>query len=635
MSKITFLPSGKTIDAPAGSELIDIAKLLDINLTAPCGGKGTCGKCIVKITSGSVETDSLGALSKEEVENGYVLACRTKIALTPVTIEIPEQTGLSGGKFIENMEDSFLIKSEILPKNINIKPQTSKLVVNVTAPVFGDGLSDYDRLIIAVQKISGQKNINIPLTVIQKIPDTVRNENGKITITLSQNGDGVTIIDIESGEMTGNHYGIAVDIGTTTVACELIDLTNGKTLGIFTDYNSQIECGLDVISRINYARKPARLAELKNKILKTIHILLEKVSEKNKITPEDIVETVISGNTTMIHLLLGINPEYIRLEPYVPVLFTVPELIAKDAGINVNPESPVYISPAVGSYVGGDITAGLLCSELSHNTEDINVFIDIGTNGEIVAGNKDFLLTCACSAGPAFEGGGIEYGMRASTGAIEKVEIDIATGKPSLQVIGNVKPKGICGSGMISLLANLFLTGWIDARGKFERNKKSDFIKIDGRRAYYILAGKEISDNGKEIIITELDIDNIIRAKGAIYSACSLLVKQMEISFEDISHFYIAGGFGKYLNIENAIVLGMIPDISLEKYLYIGNSSLLGSYMVLISEDFKKLQIETAKKMTYIDLGSMPDYMDHYSASMFLPHTDINLFPSVKKHIDK
>ncbi|MCU0646299.1 MAG: ASKHA domain-containing protein, partial [bacterium] len=332
---------------------------------------------------------------------------------------------------------------------------------------------------------------------------------------------------------------------------------------------------------------------------------------------------------TMIHLLLGLKPEYIRLEPYTPTLLETPNLKAGEISIEINPEAYVQISPAVGSYVGGDITAGLLCTDIASDSEAVNLFLDIGTNGELVIGNRDFLLACACSAGPAFEGGGIKFGMRAAFGAIEGVEVERETGKAFYWTIGNVKPKGICGSGIISLLANLFLTGWIDAAGKLNRVRSSPFIQFEGRQARYIIVPSEESSTGEAISLSELEIDNIIRAKAAIYSACSLMLRQVGLNFDDLANIYIAGGFGRFIDLEKAITIGMLPDLPLEKFKYIGNASLMGSYLVLISQESRQKQIELAKRMTYLELSTDPTYMEQYTGALFLPHTNEELFPNI------
>jgi uncharacterized 2Fe-2S/4Fe-4S cluster protein (DUF4445 family) len=364
--------------------------------------------------------------------------------------------------------------------------------------------------------------------------------------------------------------------------------------------------------------------------LKTINRLIKQVSDDTNVRPEEISNAVISGNTTMIHLLLGLNPEYIRLEPYTPTIFEVPSLSANEMGMDIHPGSLVYISPAVGSYVGGDITAGLLCTDLSTDTDQVNLFIDIGTNGEIVFGNSEFLMTCACSAGPAFEGGGIEGGMRAALGAIERVEVDKTTGSATCSTIGDVRPTGICGTGMISLLANLFQSGWIDPAGKLNRTKESSNITFTSRHAFYTIVAAEETGTSKPIIISESEIANIIRAKAAIYSACCLMLDQIGIGFEDIANVYIAGGFGRYLDLQASTIIGLIPDLPPERFQFIGNASLMGSYMVLLSREFKTKQLSLTKRMTYIDLSKYPDYMDQYTAAQFLPHTDLSYFPTVK-----
>jgi len=354
------------------------------------------------------------------------------------------------------------------------------------------------------------------------------------------------------------------------------------------------------------------------------------LAEVNEIHPNTISNAVVSGNTVMTHLLLGLDPEYIRLDPYTPTVMEVPYVTAAEVGLQINPDSWVYFSPCVGSYVGGDITSGLLCTDLATDSPALNLFIDIGTNGEIVVGNGEFLLACACSAGPAFEGGGIECGMRAALGAIEKVEIDPSTAKASYVTIGGVPPRGICGSGMIDLLANLFLTGWIEPNGRFNRTRSSPFINIEGRRAVYTIVPTEESSHGKPLVLHETDFENILRAKAAIYSACEMLIHQAGMSFDYLEHIYIAGGFGRFLDLEKAAVIGLVPDLPREKFQYIGNSSLVGSYMAVVSQEYRQRQLQVSRRVTYLDLNSDPSYMDHYTAALFLPHTDLNRFPSVE-----
>jgi uncharacterized 2Fe-2S/4Fe-4S cluster protein (DUF4445 family) len=630
MPLVTFQPSGKSIEAAPGTELLDVARAAGLVLDAPCGGKGTCGECLVRIISGNVDADGLGTVDKDDAAAGFVLACKSKVAFVPVVVELSGAEAKTGGQFIENAEESVLVKKELMPAEWNYEPLTVKWFLVVAPPATGDGRSDLDRLTASIQKQWGKKEVVYPLSVIRQAAEVLRAQAGQVTVTLMHDDRQLSVVSLEAGDTTTQHFGVAVDIGTTTVAVELVQLYTAGILEVATDYNDQIECGLDVISRITYAARPARLKELREKVLASVNRLIRRVAQDKLIRTKDISTAVVSGNTTMVHLLLGLNPEFIRLEPYVPTFHQAPDLLAAEIGIDINPQSRIYLSPAVGSYVGGDITAGVLCTDLALDRDEVNLFIDIGTNGEMVVGNREFLMTCACSAGPAFEGGGIECGMRASLGAIERVEVDPATGKPTCAVIGNGKPRGICGSGMITLLANLFLAGMLDRAGQFNRERKSEFIQVEGRRARYVIVPAAESGSGKPITVSELDVNNILRAKAAIFSACSLMLRQLDLKFGDLANIYIAGGFGRFLDIEKAIVIGMIPDLPKEKYHYIGNSSLMGSYMILVSQEYKQKQQALAGRMTYIDLSAMPDYMDHYSGALFLPHTDVGLFQSVK-----
>jgi uncharacterized 2Fe-2S/4Fe-4S cluster protein (DUF4445 family) len=628
MPLITFQPSYKTIEVPSGTELLTAARLAGVEVDAPCGGKGTCGKCVVRITAGQVDaSSSLGVLTQEAVADGEVLACRTHIGTAPLTVAIPAVAGRAGLR-ITGGDETVLVRGELLPRPAEYEPLAFRWRFHVPPAQLDDGLSDLDRLTRSIQREWGQNPVLLPLSVLRTLASALRAQQGELTATMIRADQEIHVIHLEPGNHVARLYGIAVDIGTTTIAVQLVDLTTSTILQTRSDYNEQVACGLDVISRINYARRPERLAELNTRVLRTVNRLVLEVAAAGQVAPHEICNAVISGNTTMLHLLLGLPPEHIRLEPYVPTLFYTPYLTAAEIGIQIHPESWIYCSPCVGSYVGGDITAGLLCTDLVTETEEINLFIDIGTNGELVLGNRDFLMTCACSAGPAFEGGGIECGMRAASGAIERVTVDPVTGLPHYATVGHTKPTGICGSGIIALLADLLRTGWIDPSGKLDRARPSPAIQVQGRHAVYILAPLAESGRDRPIIISELDIENIIRAKAAIYAACALLLQHAGITFQELAHVYIGGGFGRYLDLEKAIIIGLLPDLPREKFHYIGNSSLLGSYMVLISQEYRRRQIAITRRMTYLDLSAEPAYMEQYTAALFLPHTDLKLFPS-------
>lgn len=642
MSSITFQPSGISIEVPAKTTLLDAARRAGVEIDAPCGGKGTCGNCSVRIVSGEVTFESPSVLTLAEIDQGFVPTCRTSILDADVVVEVPDQAGRFGGQFSDDIGIE-LIDPALLPAPEDRRPLTEKINIRVPPPQKADGLSDLDRLTRTLQQRIGKEDIFFPLFVIRQLADALRAADGNVTVTVvterqagqispSSSPSGKSgkyrATAVEANDGTGRHYGVTVDVGTTTVAVQLVDLAGMKILSTCTDYNGQLACGLDVISRIDYARRPDRREELRSRVLRTINRLIHQSVLHDRVESSEIACAVISGNTTMIHLLLALNPEYIRLDPYTPTVLEAPFFTAAETGIDINHLAPVMISPAVGSYVGGDITAGILCTDLSNNGDDVCLFMDIGTNGEIVIGNREFLLTCACSAGPAFEGGGIKCGMRAAAGAIEKVEVDLETGLATCQTIGQARPRGVCGSGMISLLAQLLQTGWIDAAGKLKRYKPSEAIQINGRQAAYTLVSAKESATGSAITIDEQDIENIIRAKAALYAACALMLAQVGMEFPDLRKVYIAGGFGRFLDLDAAITIGLLPDLPRDRFHFIGNASLTGSYMALVSEKHRERQCEHARRMTYLELFTTPAYMDQYTAALFLPHTDMALFRS-------
>ena len=621
MITITFNPIGTTVAVPAHSPLTEAAKKADISVELPCGGKGVCGKCLVKIESGTVDYDNNGQLPQALLDQSMVLICRTKATNTDITLTVLSDIQNESGKFTDAEEDYAKLPQSLIPKPSEIDFTIKLFQVSVKEPKAGDGLSDLDRLTNAIKEHLPEKSINIPLEIIQQLPSTLRtdkNLTATVTVIYHETDNGIAITAIKSGAQN-NVYAVAIDIGTTTIAAAVTD-KSGKMLTAANTYNTQIECGLDVISRINYAQKAERLQELQDKVTASINALINELTTALNITPHDIQTASIAANTTMVHLLLGISPEYIRLDPYTPAIYTVPTLTAKELKLNINPNAPIDIAPSVGSYVGGDITAGLLCTELSQQTDKISLFIDIGTNGELVLGGGDFLIACACSAGPAFEGGGISCGMRASKGAIERVEIDALTLQPSCATVANAAPKGICGSGMISLLAQLLKHNIIDAAGKL--NRKAPNVFANGKNAYYKLT----ANGADEICVSESDISNIIRAKAAIFSACRTMLSSVETTFSDLDCIYIAGGFGRYLDIENAKSIGLLPNLPKEKLIFLGNTSLMGAYIALTSKYHRKKRDETAKTITYIDLSTEPTYMDEYTAALFIPHTDADLF---------
>ena len=631
MPTITFQPAGITVHAEAGTDLIDAARLAGVEIDAPCGGKGICGNCAVRVLAGNVVSDGARVLTPEERNAGYVLACRSSLGNHDVTIEVRDLPDRHGGQF-GDAEDLALLEPSWLSQADEIQSLAQKYLLHVPPPQKSDGLSDLDRLARTLRQGLGVQDIRYSVPVLRQLTDALRVDAGRVTVTAADErpdaspSGHIRVTALEGGDTTARHYGVAIDVGTTTVAVQLVDLAKGKVLGVSTDYNGQLACGLDVISRIDYARRPGRREELRRRVLKTVNHLIGELAHRSRIEADALAGAAVSGNTTMIHMLLGLNPETIRLDPFTPTVLSVPMLSASDVGIRIGPAAPVLFSPAVGSYVGGDITAGILCTDLADDGEAVDLFMDIGTNGEVVLGNRDFLLAAACSAGPAFEGGGIKCGMRAATGAIERVDVDRETGRAAMQTIGGAKPRGICGSGMISLLAALLKAGWIDAAGKLNRTRLSEAIRINGRKAVYVLATESESATGRAVSVDEQEIENIIRAKAALYAACSLMLAQVGMAFRDLSKIYIAGGFGRYLDLDDAIAIGLLPNLPRDRFHFLGNASLRGSYRILVSEQYRRKQSALARRMTYLELTTTPDYMDQYTAALFLPHTDPSAF---------
>ncbi|MDE6908391.1 MAG: ASKHA domain-containing protein, partial [Lachnospiraceae bacterium] len=469
----------------------------------------------------------------------------------------------------------------------------------------------------------------LPYSVLKKLPDVLRESDFKVKAVIRKTAADIFVYDVFPASEDVVVAGAAIDIGTTTVSGILINMLDGSILAKGSAGNGQIRYGADVINRIIESDKPGGKERLQKAVIdETLNPLLHGMCRQAKIPKRNIYRMCVAANSTMNHLLMGINANPLRMEPYIPAFFKTNSLFAQDIGIDVNPDAHIIVAPNIGSYVGGDITAGAFVSML-WNKPEFSLFIDLGTNGEIVFGNSDFMMSCACSAGPAFEGGDISCGMRATDGAIEACTIDADTMEPAFQIVGEegTKPIGLCGSGIIDVISELFRCGIIDPKGKFVRDGKR--IKRDAYgMGSYVLAFEADAGSVKDVEITEVDIDNFIRAKGAIFSAIRTMLAYCDFDISMIENVYVAGGIGSGINMENAINIGMFPDVPLEMYHYIGNSSLAGAYAMLYSTESERKVYEVAQNMTYIELSAIPQYMDEFVGACFLPHTDKSLFPN-------
>ncbi len=642
MIKVNFTSHNKEVYCNKGDRLLDVARDADIFIDAPCNGNVSCGKCKVRLIKGHVDTEKTHHIKDEEWNQGYILACNTKI-IEDVEIDVPSKLSSSmhgmkieGSNTKKDKEVFDRAKKIAEDNNLEFKTNILKTYIELDEPTLDDNISDIDRIERHVRNNLGYEEIDFTIDLLKKIPVVIRKEDFKITITYVKKKNKITILNIESGNKEEELYGVAIDIGTTSVVVCLVDLITNEVIDKASSGNAQIKYGADVIHRIVYSTKKNGLKELNKAVIdETINPLLENIYIKNKIDKDNVVSLVVAGNTTMSSLFLGVYTDYLRQEPFIPPFLKSPNLIGKDIGINVNKSAYVFLAPSVASYVGGDITAGVLSAGIWTSEENV-LFIDLGTNGEIVFGNKDYMMSCACSAGPAFEGGGISCGMRASNGAIEKVKIDKDTLKPTLTIIDEVSPVGICGSGIIDLICQMLMTGIIDRRGKIHRDINNERIRFNEHEiGEYVLAFKEEYNLENDITVNEVDIDNFIKAKGAIYSGASVLIESLGMDFSVIDKVYIAGGIGNNLNIENSILIGLLPDIEREKFVYIGNSSLVGSYLTLISEDAKRKLQDIGNEMTYVELSVYPTYMDEFISACFLPHTNIEQFPTVKSLLEE
>lgn len=628
-----------TVKVPTNTLLADAAHLAGIEIGQPCGGQGRCGRCAVQVLEGSVRRRSTLRLSTEAIEQGFALACQTVVE-GDVAIFIPPQE-----KIERKLTTDRVVAEVTVPEGYEyLNDQTVHRVhLELTPPSMDDQTDDWSRLQTAFRLQQRFEHVTCSLSLLQRMGDILRAGEWNVTAVVdvanilegSESNRSVRLIDLQPGlvDEYSPLWGTAIDIGTTTVSLWLVDIVTGKVRAQVAEYNGQIARGEDVISRIMYASKNGGGDDLRLRVLDTINHLAEIACKRVNAKPENIVKATIAGNSTMMHLLLGIPAGSIRLSPFVTVVNHPPVLAARDVGLNINLEASVDCLPGVASYVGADITAGVLSSGLEV-AEDITLFLDVGTNGEIVLGNRDWLVTCACSAGPAFEGAGVVNGMRATQGAIEEVWINGETCEPTYRVIGGGKPKGICGSGLISLLSEAFLTGILDKAGNVNLMASSSRVREGAHGGEYVVAWGVESESGEDIVISRVDVDNLLRAKAAIYAGFTVLAETVGIQLESVSKVLVGGSFGKYINVEKAVQIGLLPDMPWEQFDFLGNTSVKGAYAALLDWRKREQITDIAKRMTYIELSADNSFYDAFTSALFLPHTDLHKFPSVAEALE-
>lgn len=675
---IHFEPAGETVQVSTGMLLSEAAHQAGLDLNMPCGGQGRCGRCAV-IASPPLQGEGSGEgwagvrrrstirLSAEDLALGYALACQTVVE-GDVVITIPPQEKIERLLVTDKTAAQVALPFSYDPDRhqpLHLCP----LVLD--PPSMADQTDDWSRLKRALATTYGITNLTADLPTLRRLGTTLREHNWAITAVIELDtwdrpngppclvgfcgGGNITITTRSQITETASPsaislWGAAVDIGTTTVSLYLVDLLTGKVVTKAAEYNGQIKRGEDIISRIIYASKNNGLEELQTLVVGTINELIERASQRAKINSLEIHKITVAGNSTMIHLFLGLPASSIRLEPFITTINQPPPVRAGELGLNIHPQASVDCLPGVASYMGADISAGVvgarMCLPSNEGDESggLTLFLDVGTNGEMVLGDGDWLISCACSAGPAFEGAGVKDGMRATTGAIEEVWINSETYEPTYRVIPQPKlevqgrrtpPRGICGSGLISLLAEMFITGVIDKGGNLNFDLGSRRIRQADHGPEYVLAWADESEQGQDIVITKVDIDNLMRAKGAIYAGCLVLAQSVGVDLAAVERVLIGGAFGQYINVEKAIQIGLLPDLPWEKFHFLGNTALQGALLALLNRDYRRQVTDVAAKMTYLELSADNTFYDQFTSALFLPHTDLQKFPSVATMLER
>jgi len=639
--KVRFIDFDKEVEVAKGQTILAAAVKAGVYINSSCSGEGVCGRCKVIVKSGRVRTEPSGRISHQERDKGYCLACRTTIR-EDVEIEVPPESTLDLEKISEEDAQFLRLKGmysqaeEVERSKIVLKEDlfvhsaiATKLYLEMPPPTLEDNISDLERLYRAIRKHRDIPIMQTGLANVKKLGHLFRESDWKVTVLLGKRNETTEIVSVEPGDTSDRNFGVAFDVGTTTVVGQLVDLNTKKVLGTKATHNRQAAFGSDVISRIIFASEKDGLERLHHAVVDNMNGIIKELINEHGVDLYDVNGIICAGNSTMVHLLLKVDPAFIRREPYTPTANFVPVIRASEAGIKIGTRGLLSCVAGISTYVGGDITAGVLACGLA-DTKQLTMLIDAGTNGEIVLGNKDWIVSCAASAGPAFEGSGVACGMRAAKGAIQRVKIKKKDFEVSFKTIGNAKPRGICGSGYIDALAELVNTGVITKQGKINTAVKSKRVRVGEFGPEFVLAFKKEADVDFDIVITESDIENLKRSKGAIYAASSLLVKKLGLDFKKVKKFFIAGGFGTYLDIDKAVAIGLLPDLPRERFEFIGNSSLVGAREILLSYEAMKKAEEIARKITYVELSTESNYMDEYVSALFFPHTNLERFPSVK-----
>ncbi len=616
---------------PAGALLTEAAEAAGVFLDVACGGKGSCGGCAVDLIAGAFAAAdgtpiALGGQPRR------VLACRTRVGAgeQALRVRVPRHSLVTAGEKV-------VVDFEHL-RSWQCAPTVEKRHLQLEPPSLHHAAGDIERIAAGLEAAGFEATVEASLEALRTAPAACEAGKYDVTVTLVKIRPGHwQIVRVEPGDTTGRVYALAIDVGTTTVVCALVDLADGRILDAASSYNQQIRRADDVASRIAYANTPKTLREMERLIVEqTINRQLRLLLTRHELTPADIARVAVGGNTVMAHLLLGVDPQHLGGVPFQPASNLPPSVPASRLGLHVHPDAPVDLIPSAAAYIGGDITADMdLCG--LHETDALTLMVDIGTNAEIAVGDRHRVVACAAPAGPAFEGHGLACGMRASDGAIDRITIEPGSLAVEYTVLGGVRPSGICGSGLIDFLGQAFRAGLLTAAGRFDReaagacDRLQSVTTADGREltAFIVAPAEDTDDRVAPVMVTEADIATLLQAKAVIFAGIQIAMKQLGRGFDEIERVYLAGGFARYLDLPNAIALGMLPDIAPQRYTFIGNGSLAGAFLHLVDRQTGPRMRQAALRPEVIELNLDPDFMDAYTMAMFLPHVDRDLFPSV------
>ncbi|MCU0852473.1 MAG: ASKHA domain-containing protein [Thermoplasmata archaeon] len=618
---VQFQPLGRKTEPRKGMTLLEMAGDLGIAIESVCGSTGKCGKCKVFVRSGgdfmAPPTESeLRTLGGQAVKTGARLACQARIKTSGnIVVEVPQ----------ESQRGHHRLLATGIERKVKLHPGVRKVLLKIPPATMKDLRADDDRLLEVLQK-KAKKAAYLSPGTHGHLPDALRGKNWVTTVTLFRD---LEVIRAEPGDTTDSVHGVAVDIGTTKVVAYLLDLRSGEVLATESIPNPQIPFGEDLMSRISYTkRNPDGMRKLQGVIVDGLNTLISRLCESKAIRTDEVLEVMIVGNTAMHHIFFGIPAYHLAAAPYAPAVRTSLSVSTSHLGIDAYPFGKVSSLPNIAGFVGADAVSDLLASGL-YEDDKLGMMIDIGTNTEIIAGNRRRLVSCSCASGPAFEGAHIGFGMRAATGAIERVWIDPSTHEVTLRTIDDAPPKGICGSGIVDAIAELLKTGVLDPSGRIrigEGGKRARKGK-DGH-AEFVLAWARDTSVSQDIVVSQKDIQEIQLAKAAIFTGVSIMMKKLKTEPSTLNRVYAAGAFGTYVDAGAAIRIGMYPDVPQERIKFIGNAAGSGARMCLKSVEMRDLAEKLSRKVEYVELAAERDFQEEFAKAMFLPHRDLSRFPS-------